>query len=63
MNQSYPLSATDVPIGSFQPKISYADDKGKNIGAIKHEIESVFTSGMSKLMDEEQLELQKLDAL
>lgn len=46
-----------------QPKTSYADDKGHNVVALKHEIEAVYTHGMGKLMDESQMELTKLNAL
>ena len=46
-----------------QPKTSYADDKGQNVVALKREIEDVYAHGMSKLMDESQMELTKLNAL
>ena len=52
MNNPY-----EKPPQWFKPKTGYADDKGKDIGAIKAEIENVFVSGMSKLMDDEALEI------
>ena len=48
---------------AFQPQQAYADDKGKNILALKEEIEQQFTQGMSRLYDEEQMALQKLNAI
>ena len=33
------------------------------MGALRDQIETVFTHGMSKLYDEEQMELQKLNAI
>ena len=43
----------DLQKRSFKPQISYADDKGENINALKDEIEQVYTSGMNKLYDKE----------
>ena len=37
----------------MKPAISYNDDKGKNVAALKDEIENVYAFGMSKLMDDE----------
>ena len=45
------------------PMVGATDDKGQNVGALRDQIETVFTHGMSKLYDEEQMELQKLNAI
>ena len=48
---------------TFKPQISYADDKVDNIAALGDEIDNIYSSGMNKLYDKEQLEYQKLNAL
>lgn len=42
----------DMQRRPLQPQINYADDKGKNIRALRDEIEHVYTAGMSHLLDE-----------
>ena len=41
---------------SFQPQVYYNDDKGKNVKALRDEIENVYTQGMSRLMDDNEME-------
>ena len=52
-----------VSKSQINPMIAQTGNKGKNIKAMEHEIESVYNHGINKLYDDEQMELTKLNAI
>ena len=65
-SRSYDGAGQEQPLNrhhTFNPQINYADNKVDNIAALSDEIDDIYSSGMNKLYDKEQLEYQKLNAL
>ena len=63
MGKAGDFDSFERPLRKFGPKMSYADSKGADANALRDEIDSVYTKGLSKLFDDEDVELQKLNAL